>query len=126
MVPGLAEQPKLYLPDFKDRMFPVLDHGATYPQHNLYWVTSDQWDLRVLGGLLMSDIANRFIEAYSVRMRGGFLRFQAQYLRRIRVPRIDSIPRQAHLALARAFERRDHEAATAAALPLYGITELPA
>ena len=126
VVPGLAERPKLYLPDFKDRIFPVLDDGKTYPQHNLYWVTSDQWDLRVLGGLLMSDIANRFIEAYSVRMRGGFLRFQAQYLRRIRVPRIDLIPRQANLALARAFERRDHEAATAAALPLYGLTELPA
>lgn len=125
LVPGLADRPKLYLPDFKDRVFPVLDEGLTYPHHNLYWITSDAWDLRVLGGLLISDIANRFIEAYSVRMRGGFLRFQAQYLRRIRVPCLDTIGKRPSAALVRAFERRDHEAATAAALPLYGIEELP-
>jgi hypothetical protein len=125
LMPGLTERPKLYLPDFKDRMFPVLDEGTTYPHHNLYWVTSDGWDLRVLGGLLMSDVANRFIEAYSVRMRGGFLRFQAQYLRRIRVPRLASVGKRPAKVLARAFEQRDYEAATAAALPLYGIAELP-
>jgi adenine-specific DNA-methyltransferase len=125
LVPGLAERPKLYIPDFKDRVFPVLDEGTTYPHHNLYWITSDRWDLRVLGGVLLSDVANFFIAAYSVRMRGGFLRFQAQYLRRIRVPAPDSIGKRPGAALARAFEQRDHEAATAAALPLYGIEELP-
>ncbi len=125
LAPGLTGRPKLYLPDFKDRVFPVLDEGTTYPHHNLYWITSDSWDLRVLGGLLMSDIANMFIEAYSVRMRGGFLRFQTQYLRRIRIPQQASIGKHATAALVKAFETRDHEAATAATLPLYGITGLP-
>lgn len=125
LVPHLAERPKLYLPDFRDRMAPVLDEGLTYPHHNLYWVTSDNWDLKVLGGLLMSDVANRFIEAYSVRMRGGFLRFQAQYLRRIRVPRLDTIDARSAECLTRAFVTRDHELATATALPLYGLSELP-
>lgn len=125
VINGLAQRPKLYLPDFKEATFPVLDEGETYPHHNLYWVTSDRWDLRVLGGLLLSDIANLFIEAYSVRMRGGFLRFQAQYLRRIRLPRHDSVGRVEGEALAAAFESRDRRAATAAALPLYGLKELP-
>lgn len=125
VIPGLAERPKLYLPDFKERTFPVLDPGDTYPHHNLYWITSDRWDLSVLGGLLMSDVAHMFIEAYSVRMRGGFFRFQAQYLRRIRLPRIEQIDATACGELAAAFERRDREMATRAALPLYGLENLP-
>jgi hypothetical protein len=122
---GLVDREKLYLPDFKETIFPVLDSGSTYPHHNLYWVTSMEWDLRVLGGLLLSDVASLFIEAYSVRMRGGFLRFQAQYLRRIRVPRHDSIDAGTQAALAEAFDARDRARATELALPLYGLTELP-
>ena len=125
VIEGLADRPKLYLPDFKEAIFPVLDEGRTYPHHNLYWVTSDEWDLRVLGGLLLSDIANLFIEAYSVRMRGGFLRFQAQYLRRIKLPRPGDVDGDACTALAGAFDARDRVAATAAALPLYGLDTLP-
>ncbi len=125
IVQGLAERPKLYLPDFKEAIFPVLDAGETYPHHNLYWVTSDRWDLRVLGGILLSDVANLFIESYSVRMRGGFLRFQAQYLRRIRVPELDAVDVDGKEALIRAFDARDRAAATETALRLYGLDELP-
>lgn len=125
VIEGLVDRPKLYLPDFKEATFPVLDDGRTYPHHNLYWVTSEGWDLRVLGGLLLSDVANLFIEAYSVRMRGGFLRFQAQYLRRIRLPRLADVGPNAQAALAAAFTARDRGAATAAALPLYGLERLP-
>ena len=126
VIEGLAKREKLYLPDFKETIFPVRDEGATYPHHNLYWVTSDEWDLRVLGGLLLSDIASLFIEAYSVRMRGGFLRFQAQYLRRIRLPKVDDISPSTEVALADAFNARDREKATELALPLYELSELPA
>ncbi len=125
VIEGLADSPKLYLPDFKEAIFPVLDDGSTYPHHNLYWVKSDCWDLNVLGGLLLSDVANMFIEAYSVRMRGGFLRFQAQYLRRIRLPRLADVDVGSAVALATAFAARDRAAATAAALPLYGLGALP-
>lgn len=121
VVPGLTEREKLYVPDFKDAVFPVLDRGDTYPHHNLYWITSDAWDLRVLGGLLLSDLATLFVSAYSVRMRGGFLRFQAQYLRRIRLPDHESVNDAAAADLAVAFDARDREAATAIALDLYGL-----
>lgn len=125
VIEGLMRREKLYLPDFKESIFPVLDYGDTYPHHNLYWVTSDQWDMKVLGGLVLSDVANLFIEAYSVRMRGGFLRFQAQYLRRIRVPLMSSIDADTAELLADAFLRRDREAATRLALPLYGLDGIP-
>ncbi len=120
-----AAQEKLYIADIKDRLLPALDRGQTYPQHNLYWITSDKWDLRVLGGLLMSAVGEFFIHCYGVRMRGGFLRFQAQYLRRIRVPNPDHLSAELKRQLSDAFERQDVALATAAALKAYGITALP-
>jgi hypothetical protein len=123
--PGLRERPKLLLPDLKAAIHPVLDDGHYYPHHNLYFVTSEGWDPEVLGGLLLSDVANLFVGTYCVKMRGGYYRFQAQYLRRIRVPEIASIKPADKRALSRAFSHRDVEAATSVACRLYGIDGLP-
>ena len=49
-------------------------------------ITSQQWNLRALQALLRSGIAHLFVAAYSVKIGGGYLRFQAQNLKRIRVP----------------------------------------
>lgn len=121
----LTARPKLLLPDMKMTIHPVLDEGGLYPHHNLYYIVSETWDLRVLGGLLLSRVAEALIEAYAVRMRGGTLRFQAQYLRRIRVPRPEEISASDSAALADAFDRRDSVAATEAALRVYGIEVCP-
>ncbi|GAA0402735.1 Eco57I restriction-modification methylase domain-containing protein [Streptomyces luteireticuli] len=121
----LTRRPKLLFPDMKLTIHPVLDEGALYPHHNLYFIVSDVWDMRVLGGLLLSKVAEAFVEAYAVKMRGGTLRFQAQYLRRIRVPAPEAIAAEDQAALADAFDRRDVKAATEAALRVYGLTELP-
>ena len=119
----LSREPKLYFPDMKLVSNPVLDRGVTYPHHNLYYLTSKAWDLEVLGGLLLSRVAQLFIEAYCVRMRGGTLRFQAQYLRRIRVPDPDGLPETLRSRLRQAFRTRDADAATAAAIEAYGIAD---
>lgn len=121
----LTARPKLLFPDLKLTIHPVLDHGGLYPHHNLYYIVSEAWDLRVLGGLLLSKVAEAFVDAYAVKMRGGTLRFQAQYLRRIRVPHPSEISETDRVALANAFDRRDVPAATDAALRAYGLTELP-
>ncbi|MFG1883593.1 Eco57I restriction-modification methylase domain-containing protein [Micromonospora sp. NPDC049102] len=121
---SLIERPKLLLPDMKTTIHPVLDEGGFYPHHNLYYIVSDAWDLRVLGGLLLSGVAQAFVEAYAVKMRGGTLRFQAQYLRRIRVPRPEAISAGDRAALAAAFDDRDTRAATEVALRVYGIEAL--
>ena len=121
----LTGRVKLYVADIKDRLNPVLDRGETYPHHNLYFVQSDAWDLEVLGGLLLSDVAQFFVECYGVRMRGGYLRFQAQYLRRIRVPRPGEVTAEQAERLRRAFRGRDAKKATAAALAVYGIESVP-
>jgi adenine-specific DNA-methyltransferase len=123
--PDVARQPKLLIPDLKDRIHPVLDRGDYYPLHNLYYITSNTWDLRVLGGLLMSRIANDFVEAYSVRMASGYMRVSAQYLRLIRVPQFDDIDESTREALAKAFDERDTTAASLAAETIYGLTPPP-
>ncbi len=122
---ALTARPKLLIPDIKAAIHPVLDAGGLYPHHNLYWVASERWNPEVLGGLLLSAVAQMFIECYAVKMRGGYLRFQAQYLRRIRVPRIDLVPKRTARELELAFTARDVERATAAALDAYGLKELP-
>lgn len=122
---ALFKKEKLYIADIKDRLLPALDHGETYPQHNLYWITSGKWDLRVLGGILMSAVGEFFIHSYGVRMRGGYFRFQAQYLRRIRVPHPESIPPGLVDTLRHAFETQDSALATKAALEAYQIQEIP-
>lgn len=117
----LQGRPKLLLPDIKASSHPVLDEGRFYPHHNLYFVVSDAWDLEVLGGLLLSDVANLFVGTYCVKMRGGCYRFQAQYVRRIRVPAHSSIPKAVEKRLRTAFRDRDPKAATSAAARAYGI-----
>ena len=121
--PALLGRPKLLLPDIKAFAHPVLEPGELYPHHNLYYVTSGVWDLEVLGGLLLSDVANLFVGAYCVKMRGGTYRFQAQYLRKIRVPDPAALDADQSAALAAAFRARDRRSATAAAAEIYGINE---
>ena len=123
VTPGLLERPKLLLPDIKSTAHPVLDVGRYYPHHNLYYVVSDTWDLEVLGGLLLSDVANLFVGAYCVKMRGGTYRFQAQYLRKIRVPQPTELTATDEEDLRAAFRIRDVGAATCAAARVYGLVD---
>jgi len=119
--PGLLERDKILIPELKAYLQPVLDRGTTYPHHGLYFVTSERWDLEVLGGILLSHIAELFVATYCVKMRGGCYRFQAQYLRRIRVPDISTVGKRDQAALKRAFRTRDRAAASAIAGRLYGV-----
>ena len=118
---SLASRPKLLIPDIKNVFNPVYEEGVNYPHHNLYFICSDAWDLEVLGGILLSTVGQFFIEAYGVRMRGGYLRFQAQYLRRLRVPRPGDIAQTRAETLVRAFRDRNRDLASELALEIYGI-----
>jgi len=120
----LTDQPKLLLQDMRTAIHPVLEQGGYYPHHNLYYVVSDTWDMEILGGLLLSRVAQAFIEAYAVRMRGNTLRFQAQYLKKITVPPFADIPDQLADELRAAFRARDSRAATRAAIAAYGVEDL--
>ena len=54
-------------------------------------------------------------------MRGGTLRFQAQYLRKIAVPRPDDLSEDVTERLRAAFKVRDRKSANLAAEDAYGL-----
>lgn len=121
--PPLAAKAKLLIPDIKGAAHIVYEEGNFYPHHNLYYITSDSWDLLALQGVLQSGIAGIFISAYSTKMRGGYLRFQAQYLRRIRVPYWHHVPEGLRKDLVRAVQSNDASARNAAVARLYELTD---
>ena len=121
ITPSLATKPKLLIPDIKGKAHIVFESGKLYPHHNLYYITSDLWDLRALQAVLLSAIARFFVAAYSTKMRGGYLRFQAQYLRRIRLPHWRDVPETLRDELMAAAQRRDLQACNHAAFSLYGL-----
>ena len=111
LTPGIAERDLLFMPDMATTSDPVLSHGL-YPAHNTYWIASDTWDLHALGGLLMADTTRRFVDALGVKMRGGTLRFQAQYLRLVHMPTYDQLSDEVRQGLSWAFDEKDRDAAT--------------
>ena len=121
--PALAQKQKLLIPDIKGEAQVVYEDGQLYPHHNLYFITSEEWDLRALQAVLRSGIARLFVSVYSPRLRGGYLRFQAQYLRRIRLPRWQDVDTRLKKTLIAAAQRDDVEACTQAVCRLYSLSK---
>lgn len=122
ITPSLVGKQKLLIPDIKGEAHVVYEAGELYPHHNLYVVTSDSWNLRALQAVLMSAVSRLFVATYSTKMRGGFLRFQAQYLRRIRLPLWESIPIALRTELIEAAENLDLKACNAATFKMYRMS----
>jgi len=114
----LMDRDLLFMPDMATTSDPVLSHGL-YPAHNTYWITSDVWDMRVLGGFFLSDTTRRFIDTLGVKMRGGTLRFQAQYLRLVHLPEYCRLSDPVKKGLARSFDERNRDMATVFAIQAY-------
>ncbi len=121
--PELARQSKLLIPDIKGEANIVYEDGQLYPHHNLYFITSTEWDLKALQSVLRSGIAKLFVATYSTRMRGGYLRFQAQYLRRIRLPRWKDVPSHIKTSLVRLTEQGDRTEIDKVIAELYKLTK---
>jgi len=121
--PALTSRPKLLIPDIKGDAHIVFEEGKLYPHHNLYFITSDSWDLLALQAVLLSGIAKLFVSIYSTKMRGGYLRFQAQYLRRIRIPKWADVPDALKTQLVAAARHADKKACDTVVFQLYGLSE---
>jgi Eco57I restriction-modification methylase/TaqI-like C-terminal specificity domain len=120
--PELTHRPKLLIPDIKGDAHIVYEPGKLYPHHNLYFVTAREWDLRAVQAVLLSGVARMFIGLYSTKMRGGYLRFQAQYLRRIRIPHWQEVPPSLRQELIRAGKSRDRAICNSVVASLYKLT----
>jgi hypothetical protein len=100
----------------------VYEGGKLYPHHNLYFVTSDDWDIHALQAVMRSGIARLFVSLYCTRMRGGYLRFQAQYLRKIRIPKWQDVSVDLRARLAQYAEVNDRHALNEIVSELYGLS----
>jgi hypothetical protein len=120
--PALAKRPKLLIPDIKGEAHIVFERGQLYPHHNLYYVTSKEWNLRALQAVLLSDVTRLFVSTYSTKMRGGYFRFQAQYLRRIRIPYWRDVPEALRNELIEAAKKRNLHACNRATFRLYRLS----
>ncbi len=121
--PELAATPKLLIPDIKGDANIAYEMGILYPHHNLYYITSQHWDLHALKTVLSSGIAKLFVGTYTTKMRGGYFRFQAQYLRKIRLPEWNSVPTNTKRLLIETCSLANPEACNDAVCVLYGISK---
>ena len=118
---SLLGREMLLFPDMASGADPVYSDGSRYPHHNCYWLVSNEWDLRALGGLLMSGLTEQYVGAYGVKMRGSTLRFQAQYLRLIHIPFSSCVSENVKEELRQSFKLGDKERATWASARAYGL-----
>lgn len=120
--PALTYREKLLIPDIKGDASIVYEEGKLYPHHNLYYITSDEWDVHALQAVMRSGIARLFVSLYCTRMRGGYLRFQAQYLRKIRLPKWPEVSADLRQRLADYAETNNRHALNEIVSELYGLT----
>ena len=120
----LTKQEKLLVPDIKGNANFVFEPGKLYPHHNLYFITSNDWDLKALQVVLCSGLAQLFVSLYSPRMRGDYLRFQAQHLRRICIPRWSDVPKSLKAKLGAAWEAGDYAEYPSLVAELFELTEM--
>lgn len=121
--PQLAKIPKLLIPDIKGTLHIIYESGRFYPHHNLYYILSHDWNLKALQAVLLSGIAQMFISAYSTRMRGDYLRYQAQHLRRIRLPKWSEISSDSRNRLIAAAEDGNIDQCEDLIFGLYGLSD---
>lgn len=122
--PSLVGRPKLLIPDIKAEGIIAYDPGKCYPHHNLYYITADYWDLQALQTILRSSLSRFFIWMYGVRMRSNFLRFQAQYLRRIPIPAPLAMTRRTISHLAALADEKSSARIDAEVQRIYNLTDV--
>ena len=86
-----AKMEKLLIPDISSEPIVLYDDGKFHPNNSIYYICSEKWDLHALRVVLLSNVTKIFISIYSTKIAKGYLRFQAQYLRKLRLPSWDSL-----------------------------------
>ncbi len=107
--PDLIHKPKLLLPDIAGINRLIIDEGHYYPHHNLYYILGETVsDLKILACVLMSDFIREQLSQIGICMNGGLPRFQAQTLKKLRIPHISMLDSLDKLALIEAYDKIDY------------------
>lgn len=106
----LTLKPKILLPDISGNKTIFIDRGKYYPAHNIYYVSgANAENLELLAAILMSDFVRSQIESISNKMNGGFPRWQAQSIRKLKIPVVSEIDTVNRHSLHTAYKYRDFD-----------------
>lgn len=106
----LLLKPKLLLPDIAGMNRLIIDEGVYYPHHSLYYITSESVsDLKILACILMSDFIREQLSQIGICMNGGLPRFQAQTLKKLRIPDISTLDSFDKFELIGAYDNVDYD-----------------
>ena len=120
--PERQKAEKLLIPDISSKPKVIYDSGKFYPNNSIYYITSNSWNLHALKAVLLSRITKLFISLYSTKISGGYLRFQAQHLRKIRLPNWNDVDENLKLELIDAGLNNYENDYTRLACMVYGLS----
>mgnify|MGYP000998557347 CR=1 FL=1 len=104
----LLPMPKLLLPDFSGMKRLLIDEGKYYPHHSLYYIIGESIPkLKILACILMSDFIKEQVSQIGIRMNDGLPRFQAQTLKKLRIPIIKKFEEIEKNRLIEAYDNSD-------------------
>jgi methylase of polypeptide subunit release factors len=121
--PQRAKSEKLLIPDIKSELLVFYEEGKYHPNNSMYYICSKTWNIRALEAVLMSGIGQIFVQTYSTKVAGGNLRFQAQHLRRIRLPEWGTLSTELQNKLINAGVNQDITQAKELVCRLYNFNE---
>ncbi len=118
-----AKKKKLLIPDISSDPIVLYDSGKYHPNNSIYYICSDEWDLHALRVVLLSNITKLFISTYSTKIAKGYLRFQAQHLRKIRVPNWNNMDKNLKERLIKAGKGSNIDGFTDLACEVYKLNK---
>lgn len=121
--PERARREKLLIPDIKSEPVVLYDSGQFHPNNSIYYIVSDSWNLYALRAILISGISKLFIGTYSTKVMNGYLRFQAQHLRKIRIPYWQNLNKASQESLNKAGQSGDVHECNQSVATIFGLTQ---
>jgi len=118
-----AKKEKLLIPDISNNPIVIYDSGKYQPNNSIYYICSDDWDLQALKVILLSNVTKMFISIYSTKIAKGYLRFQAQHLRKLRLPAWNSIDEDLKNRMIGAGTTNDLAKYSKLACEMYGLSD---
>lgn len=118
-----AKMKKLLIPDISSDPIVLYDNGKYHPNNSIYYICSEKWNLHALRVVLLSSVTKLFISTYSTKIAKGYLRYQAQHLRKLRLPNWDSISPKLQQGLEHAGRNNEYDSFTELTCEVYQLTK---
>lgn len=118
-----ASMEKLLIPDISSQPVVIYDKGQFHPNNSIYYISSDNWNLHALRVVLLSGVTKLFISSYSTKIANGYLRFQAQHLRKLRLPLWSGVEDKLKAKMIEAGMSNDVTSFTELTCEMYGLNK---